>query len=1522
MADALSNEMQVAVIGMAGRFPGAATVHALWQSLRAGATGIATFAKESDEPWPLQPDLLGNPSFVRSKARLEGVDEFDAAFFGYSAREAEAMDPQMRIFHEVAWEALEDAGHDPTRAGAKIGVFAGASPNVYWHALSLLARSGSAGESFAALAFADADYMHSQLAYKLNLTGPCMTVDTACSTSLVAIHMAVRAILTGECAIALAGGASVPVPSPNGYLYEPGMILSPDGQCRPFDERAAGTVPGQGVAVVVLKQLRRALADGDCVRAVIRGSAINNDGHRKIGYTAPSIDGQRDVVRAAQRAARVAPESITYIEAHGTATSLGDPIEVEALKAAFDTKERGFCGIGSIKSNLGHLDAAAGAAGLIKAVLSLEHRELPPTLHFKKANPKIDFGSSPFYVVDRLTAWETDRVPRRAGVSSFGIGGTNAHVIVEEAPSRDAEGESSYPAQALLLSAKTTTAVTAMAARLRDHLRAHPDVSLKDVAYTLQVGRAQLPHRRVLTCRTLADAIAELESDVPPLQAQEQAPALSWLFPGQGSQYANMARGLYEVEPHFRATMTSCFELASKLGRAELRELLFPLEAQADSEALHETEYGQPALFVLEYALAELLSHWGQSPRGMFGHSLGEFVAACVAGVMSLEDALRLVIARGRLMQKTAPGAMLGVAMSWESLRGRLGSGVSLAAHNAPEQCVLSGAIDAVSALEKELQAAGVKCRLLKTKQAFHSELMDPVLHEFAEAVRSVRLKAPERRYVSSLTGNWAGDEVSKVEYWVRQLREPVQAAAALGLLLEDPASVLVEAGPGNELCTFARHVAGRGQRRGIVNLLRHPRDDKEDWQHLLGQLGRLWQEGVSVPWQAVTANERDRRRVSLPTYPFERKRFFELLEPSRGLTLGVGGPSAIAVRDPGAPSVYVQTWQRMPEPGVAARVPQSDAAYLVLHDSELGSAIAATLGESSAHVVLARFGTGHERLADSFAVIDPSRQEDYDGLVSDFERAHDRIGGVVYVCGADGAADYRRLLSLARALSRARAQSLHLTIVTDALFDVDGHEEVDPLRALVLGPAKVVSEEYPRVTCSVVDLALGGGDARLVVDAVRGEVLTPHAGAIVAVRGRHRWLQTQERYELSLKESPLRSGGTYLITGGLGGIGLQLAGALARQHPMNLVLVARRALPERNAWEKWVAEHGEDEATSQVIREVVRVEALGATVLVLQADVADRGAMARALAEAKRCFGKLDGVLHCAGVADGALIQARSPESDEQVFAAKVNGTLVLDELLGDSRLDFVVLFSALATVLPPAGHVAYVAANAFLDAFAAWKHARGAGRTPWLSMAWDTWNRVGMAVDAEKILSHRIASEEYRKLLAEDLARGFSPDEACDLFVRMLSESLPHALAVKGDLAARRQRHREHSLRSVVEAAVAPAPSTSSRAELELLLANECSKFLGLDSIGAHDNWFELGATSLDIVQLTAHLNRTFSFQISAPQMFTFPTPHALAEFLSPDADSEREATRDAEEERRHEALSTGRARLAARRNKVKGE
>jgi acyl transferase domain-containing protein len=1359
--------LEIAIIGMVGRFPGAKTLDAFWQNLRDGVESIAFFADDELMASGVDAAALDDPQYVKAGAILDDIELFDAPFFGFNPREAEVMDPQQRMFLECAWEALEHAGYNAELYDGAIGVYAGVSMSTYFFNLYAEYDPLVLANSPQILLGNGKDYLATRVSYKMNLDGPSVSVQTACSTALVAVHMAARSLLSGECDLALAGAVSINVPQKLGYRYQEESIFSPDGHCRAFDAQAQGTVFGNGVGIVVLKRLADALADGDTIYAVIKGTAINNDGALKVGYTAPSVEGQAKAITMAQRVAEVAPDTISYVETHGTGTLLGDPIEVAALTQAFrtGTDRTGFCALGSVKTNIGHTNVAAGIAGLIKAVLALQHQQIPPSLHFHAPNPNIDFANSPFYVNANLAAWPSNGRPRRAGVSSFGLGGTNAHAVIEEAPPLAASG-ATRPWQVLLISARTALALETATANLAAHLQQHPEHNLADIAYTLQVGRKSFEHRRILVCHDHADALAALTTDTARVFTTTQEPIdrqVVFMFPGGGTQYVNMGHDLYETEPVFREQIDRCTELLRPRIGYDLREIIYPTSSDEGSStkdegsgssfvlrpssdqgrSLTRTSVALPALFMVEYALAQLWISWGVRPHAMIGHSLGEYVAACIAGVFSLDDALALVLVRGQLIEQLPSGAMLSVSLAEADLGPLMNEQLSLAAINGPSLCVVSGSLAAIAALAATLRKQSIGFRRIKIDAAGHSELITPILAPFTQFVKKLPLHAPNIPYISNVTGTWiSAADATDPHYWARHLRQTVRFAAGVAELLLDPSRILLEVGPGQALTTLARQQPRQGAQTLLLASTRHRHETRSDVAIALETLGQLWLAGVRVDWTTFSADEQ-RHRLPLPTYPFERQRYW-IDSQRQSSTQRERSQRKADVAD----WFYIPSWKLSlpPAPLKPGGLAELGARWLVCTDEDgVGRALTKQLEQAGQDVIAVQVGAHFERLAERMYMLDPRSADDYTVLVGEL-RSRDKLPSIVVhlwsltpPSAQPGSASFKQaqdrgyysLLFLCHALETAPISApLRIEVVSNQLHSITDAEVAYPDKATLLGPCKVIPQEYPHITCHCIDIvAPAAPDApppRL-IEQLLAEIAADTPDRVIAYRGGQRWVQTFEPVRLDDGVKPsraIRDQGVYLITGGLGNVGLLLAKQLA-QTAARLTLIGRSGLPPRDEWARWLETHEPRENLSHKMRSVLELEALGAEVLVIAADVADTDQMRAALAQSDARFGALHGVIHAAGITSGASIfqpisAIRRDESEAQ-FRPKAYGLYVLAELLRDRALDFCLLISSNATILGGLGLIAYSAANLFMDAFAAQQSKLGA--VSWISSNWDGW-------------------------------------------------------------------------------------------------------------------------------------------------------------------------------------------------------
>jgi amino acid adenylation domain-containing protein len=1528
--------MEVAIIGMSGRFPGADNIAEFWENLKNGVESVRFFSDEELKQGGESTRQLALPNFVKAKGALVDVDCFDAAFFEYTPSEAATMDPQLRIFHQCVWEGMEDAGYVPDECDAAIGLYAGARDNIHWQLMAILDSIRSQVSGFTNTQLFDKDHMATRIAYKLNLTGPAFAVSTQCSTSLVAVHLACQGLLGGECDMALAGGVSLSLPVKAGYIYQEGMLFSRSGHCKTFDAKADGTVFGDGAGVVVLKRLAEAVEDRDNILAVIRASAVNNDGEQRLSFAAPGVDGQAAVIRAAMAVAQVEPESISYIEAHGTATELGDTIEIEALKSAFAVDRKGFCKIGTVKSNVGHLDAAAGVSGLIKTVLALKHQMIPASLHFETPNPKIDFENSPFVVNRSPAPWEKDVQPRRAGVSSFGIGGTNAHVVLEEWEQLERSEPTRHgPHRMLCLSARTSGVLSRLTENLQRHLQQHRRIDIADAAYTLHLGRKSFKHRCMLVCRDNEEALDILSSaDSSRLKTgcvEQENPPLVFMFPGLGAQYVNMGRDLYLYEPVFKASMDNCFEIVKRLTDIDLEKIIYPEDsAERDVEAIHQPELSQIALFVFEYALASLLLEWGIKPRAMIGYSFGEYVAACISGVFSLEDALEIVVARSEWIRGTQEGAMLSIPLTAQETEALLAAGnsdsfagadsLAVAIDNGPS-CVVSGPLDAMEILKRKLKDKKLMSVPVPVSRAIHSGLMDPILENFRNLVNKIPLGKPQIPYVSNVSGDWLRkEEAVDPDYWTKHLRHTVKFADGMRTLLKEPGLVFVEVGPGRDISALTlRHIEDSEGDHKVVNLVKPPHLKRRDNTFLLDKIGRLWLYGVPVSWEALYAGQK-RRRISMSTYPFEKQRYWldeTGLNPSKHLFTAPQQPHR---QEDIADWFYIPAWKRsLPFAQDLPSIPPG-LHWLVFSDgSEWAGLLTEQLqgpapGKEQVTVVYA--GSRFENTGEYRYRIDPGNDSDYLDLFKELaklERMPDRILHMWNLTTDDPGLDrgYYSLLNIARTFGRMESgANVRLIVLAQRMQEITGNDGVLPLNAALLGPIQVIPAEYDEIICQAIDLLPpqpGDPQAEILCRQVLHEITANEPEPLVALRCGHRWTRTFEPVRLEKPgnggvPSLLKAKGTYLITGGLGGIGFEAARYLAQALEPGLIITGRTPL----------------KADSEAEGKIARLQKLGARVEYFSVDVRDKEEMQKIIDRAREDFGTIDGVIHAAGIADGTMIRPRTREDSEKVFAAKINGTLVLESILKDIPLDFFLCCSSIASLLSQFGQVGYCAANNFLDAFAQQKWAEWSGQQngyPVIAVDWDRWQGVGIAT---------IIESKHREMSGDALGGGISASDGIETLERILSYPLPQVIVCPGSLEKTVEESRKlktGTFMSRLEEVSTPrtrgkrpdldTPYLAPRTGTEKHMTAVWEEFFGYDRIGVQDDFFELGGDSLKAMVLLPKIHRSLNVEISINEMFDRPTVESLSQFIESAGESVYVALQPAEK-REYYDLSPAQKRL----------
>ncbi|NIM13191.1 MAG: SDR family NAD(P)-dependent oxidoreductase [Candidatus Aminicenantes bacterium] len=1529
--------LEVAVIGMAGRFPKAWSIEELWENLKNGRDCISFFTDdELIEESGIDPRVVKNPNYVKAKGIIEDGEYFDAAFFGYSIGEARLMDPQTRVFHEVVWHALEDAGYDPFAYNGRIGIYAGSRPSLEWQAMTFMAPNDGTVDFMSMTLLSSKDHICTRISYALNLRGPSYSFYTACSTSLVAVHLASQALLSGECDMALAGGITIKFPKKQGYLHQEDMVLSPDGHTRSFDAKAGGLVGGNGAGVVLLKVLEDARRDRDHIYAVIKGTGINNDGNRKIGYTAPSIIGQEELMRDVYSAAEVDTKSITFVECHGSATTLGDPVEVEALRRAFHKTNGDCCAIGAIKTNMGHTDCAAGIASFIKVVLALVHRQIPPSLYFDTPNPKIDFENSPFYVITELEEWHNDEYFLRAAVNSLGLGGTNAHVVLQEAPPEleDHVSEITREYKLLPLSAKSPTALAKITENLATYLKenhgnpenpVNPGLMLADAAYTLQMGRGHFAIRQAFVCSDTKEAVNLLSNPdtapVQPFHASRKDAPLVFMYSGQGSEYINMGLDLYKKEECFRQDIDHCFEYLTSLIGENIKFVLYPQDEQHMKEAekrIHRLYYTQPVKFIFEYAYSRLLMRWGLKPHALMGYSFGEYIVACLAGVFSMEDGLKVLLKRGEIMEKGFHGGMMTVSLPEAELIPLLPPDSFIGGVNTDELCLVSGDAQAIDALEKELEKR--KVDMLRYRPTFpgHCPLVEPMLDELLQELEKITFNKPVIPIVCGLTGTWMTvEDATDPSYFTRQLREPVRFADMLRTLFENPDTIFLEVGPGTTLVNFVRYYKESGKQPDIqyATMVRHHKDPAADDYFLLNRLAQLWSYGIEIDWEAFYGDEK-RRRVSLPGYPFERQKYWIDFDPFKEAAQGIGrrrGKSPF-VKD----WFYVPSWKNSL---LSAPVPDAqdlEKSWLVFMDAEnQGDALVKELQKDGRPIITVQQGETFEKVGDSQYCLNLREGSQYNDLFKDLKSSRNvpvtiiHLGNLSHKAPGQSLLEwgetvrdtgYHSLLYIARAIGeQGISVDIQVEVVTNGMQSTSGEPLDYPEKAAVLGPVKNIPQEYPNIKCRSVDVQLpepGSENEKLLVRQLKSEFLIPQTrDQVIAFRGPHRLVQDFEPAPLEEfnDAAPIfRENGVYLIVGGLGGVGRAMAQALAKTRKAKLILTSRYGLPPKDQWEDYLQKADSEDKTAKRIRDVMEMEDQGGEVMVAAVDVSDAAAMEEAVEKAKKRFGPINGVINSAFVADGTVIPRRTKEISETVFAPKINGTIILHNIFEKQEpLDFFVICSSMAGIFGPVGQVAYTAASAFQDAFAYYRRTRTSASTYNVSINWCGWAETEALLDSLKNLSSDVEVN-----IDQQLQNAMSNQEGLDAFNRIMTTHAPQVLVSTLEISALLEHLNtsETSLRFQEKLAMEAKTSkvllkrpqlksdyVEPHNETEETIAHIWQELFGFETVGVQDDFFELGGDSLKAMTVSSKIQKELSVKIPIAVFFSSPTIEELAQHIT---------------------------------------
>lgn len=1447
--ESIKNLDCIAIIGMAVRMPGALNVEQFWENLRSGTESISQFTKEEMLEAGFSPEVVNHPNFVAAKGIMENAEMFDANFFGISPREAELMDPQHRVLMECAWSAMEDAGYVPDQYPGRIAVFTSAGMNTYlpFNLMSnpeLLEQVGG----FELSIYNDKDFVPTRIAYSMNIKGPAIDIGTACSSSLVSTHLACQQLLTYQADMTIVGGITIHLPQKMGHIHEPGAAYSPDSHCRPFDATPSGLIDGNGAAVIILKRLEDALKDGDKIHALIKGSAINNDGSDKVGYSAPSVNGQAEVILEAQAAAEIDASTISYVEAHGTSTPLGDPIEVGGLTQAFrvHTDKTGFCGLGSVKSNIGHVDKAAGLAGLVKTTLALEHELIPPSLNWQKPNPKLQIEKTPFYVVDRPTEWKRTNQPRRAGISSFGVGGTNAHAILEEPPLLSSS-PSSRSKQLITVSAKTKQSLEEYILNLSTHLSKNPNLNLADVANTLSRGRKAFQHKLAFTCSTVVEAIEFLKSSKPTETKHSVQPI--FMFTGQGSQYAGMGEALYKQEKVFTDVIDKCAQILKPLLGLDIKEILYPPEVdkEAANLRLQETSITQPCLFAIEYALAKLWMHVGVIPTAMIGHSLGEYVAACIAGVFSLEDALALVVKRSQMMQEMSAGSMLSAPLSSRDIRQdleRLSLKLEIAAENSPELCVVSGPTDLIESYQSDLESRGISSQILKTSHAFHSAMMEPMLASFEKVLSNVKWHEPSIPFISNLNGTWiTKQEANDPKYWCAHLRNSVLFSQGIkSLIIEIEHPLFIEIGPGKTLSQLAQ-LNQSASEVNTINSLPQAFEKKSASDFWVDSLAKAWLNNQPIDWDAYYEDE-DRLKVSLPTYPFERTRYW--IEPRKSNASTQTQDTQFTSRQTNPNHwFYCNTWKSSP---LIASAKQEPSIYLIFAPEDgLTASIKDNLKADGHTVRCATFSPEFIEQENGNYSLNIAVEEQLKRLFSALKEKSSIPPNIIYIAPAREE-QFNSSLALVNLL-KVFNQSTSVQVISSGTINLFGATELRPKNSSILGLLTSARYELSSTHCSLLDITPEVRENRSAHQSVMYWIYSKSPTSHAALRNGELWTQSIEPIgsDHFSTSNILEDKKTYLILGGLDGVGRAFAQAIAESVKGNLILSTTDRNFENNA---------------QIQSQIESLKKLGSTIFPI---FIDPNQLQQYVDELSTLAGPIHGVIDShdmSATQHVCLIQDLDIETLRNNLEQQELQLKKLAQFVDPLKLQFCIVMSSLSAKIGGMGQASHACTGGLVNAFANLKNL--SSQTPWIVMNWDRWDAT--------------ASND-----------GFSPEEGLLAFKKSLGLfAIPNFMIATNNPASRVQSSRIATTNSIT--AKPEDESLYSRPELgneflaptsesEIKLAKLWQDCLKINHIGVLDNFFDLGGHSLLAAQLIRQIKQGFEINLDLGLFFSAPTIAELA-------------------------------------------
>ncbi len=1475
---------KIAIVGMSCRLPGANDLREFWRNLVDGIESVRASTSEELQLSGLPREILEDSRFITACGRLDGVEEFDAAYFGMTKSIAEITAPQQRLLLELSQHALDDSGYCPENFSGRIGIYTAIESSDY-ERVHLLTRPDlydSLGEKNLQLVN-DIPFSATQVAYKLNLNGPAVGVTTACSSSLVAVHMACKSLLAYEADMMLAGGASYSVNQHTGYLYRDGGIASRDGHCRPFDKDASGTVNGNGGGMVVLKRLADAINDGDSIYAVIEASAINNDGGDKVNYSAPGIASQSEVISEALDLAGINADQVSYVETHGTGTLLGDPIEIAALTEAFreHTQKRQYCALGAVKANLGHLGCAAGVAGLIKTALALYHRQIPPAINFSSPNPKLNIEDSPFYITSENRYWSSESNERIAGVSSFGMGGTNAHVILS-GREQQAYSDCGKPVHVIPISAKTQRSLDENVRAVKKFIEENDAVSISDVAFTLQSGRKLHPFRQAFTLDSRSDIGQQIKKTVLPETGATTAPKrLFMMFPGQGNQWAGMAKSLYDHESVFRDEADHCFRYLQDKHDLQLRSILFdsPVSDTATDNKLKSTRFAQIGLFVVEYALAKTLLGYGIKPEAMIGHSIGEYVAATLAGVFSLDDALTVVVRRGQLMQALPEGGMAAVALAETELKAKLPDLVDVAAVNRNDQTIVSGPTEVITAFIESLAKEGIAATRLHTSHAFHSRMMDGCLNDFRQLMKGIKLNKPAISFFSNVHGRLiANDEAGNPEYWITHLRQPVKFFEGLQNMLQGGEAVCLEVGPGNSIATVFSSHSGLRDKSQVFNCMSSHNKAEADITVFTKSLAMLWQSGIDICWASAYRGER-RRRVHLPGYIFDKQRYWiekslssaERIETKPALSSAhteVSGKSTVEDN-----WLYIPCWEQTILPSATAL--QDETWMLVGNNELLHNALEAQLQCGGKSLVRVKFGEHYSHEEENLFLVNPERVDHFKKVLTALPaNTHKKL-----IYGVDNAEscnpgqerqNFYHAVNLYKAIEETDSrENSNLLVIGSGTTSLSDEDRIKPAMSMMVALCRSVNAESGKTKWAFVDVqdniwrnsVSSVWQARLLITECRGGL----DDAYVSYRGSGRFVVAYKEVESVPHEQSIpafKTGEVYVITGGLSGIGYEIAKHLAEKYSARLILLSRNA-------PSYPGPEHLPKAGSDSVQKIACLESLGAEVCSFPVDVSNRKKLQLAFAQAEEQLGRIAGVIHAAGVAGGGMLAIKDNADFEATFAAKVEGTESIIDYLRDKQPDFIFLFSSLNAIKSAPARADYAAANAYMDAMAA-KYSIESG-LPVVSCNWGGWKETGMLHDLLESKGNSL-SDEVESLY-------FSIDEGIRIFENAMGLGLANVVASKTPVSRSLQYpvvDKPEQPTTVITGSEDVKSDNICRFEsgIRRTLAGIWSDTLGTAPVSDTQNFFECGGNSLLASQVVFQIQRKFDISFSLSQFLQNPT------------------------------------------------